>query len=68
MSFGWVLATLNGDMLAKGAGPCSGRDNSLRSEGAGILTVTVLISLINSLDEIVLNYNAYQIIKNSSIE
>lgn len=27
MSFNWVLATLNGDMLAADAGPCSGRGN-----------------------------------------
>lgn len=46
MSFGWVLATSNGDVIAEGAGPCSGRGNSLRLEGAGMLTVTVFISLI----------------------
>ena len=46
MSFGWVFATRSGNVLAQGAGPCNGRGNSLRSEGAGMLAVTVLISLI----------------------
>ena len=46
MSFGWILATPNGNIIATGAGPCNGRGNSLRSEGAGMLAVTVLISLI----------------------
>ena len=46
MSFGWVLATPNGDILAYGAGLCNGRGNSLRSEGAGMITVTIFMSLI----------------------
>ena len=46
MSFGWVLATPKGDVIIEGAGPCRGRGNSLRSEGAGMLTVTVFISLV----------------------
>ena len=46
MSFGWILATPDGNIIATGAGPCNGRGNSLRSEGAGMLAVTVLISLI----------------------
>ena len=46
MSFGWILVTPDGKILATGAGPCRGRGNSLRDEGAGMLAVTVLISLI----------------------
>ena len=46
MSFGWILATPDGRILAQGAGPCNGRGNSLRSEGAGMLAITVLISLV----------------------
>ena len=49
MSFGWILATPDGTIIAYGAGPCNGRGNSLRSEGAGMLAVTVLISLISIL-------------------
>ena len=43
VSFGWVLATANGDLLAYGAGPCNGRGSSLRSEGARMLTFIVFI-------------------------
>ena len=46
MSFGWVLATPKGDVIIEGAGPCRGHSNSLRSEGAGMLIVTVFILLI----------------------
>ena len=46
MSFGWVLAAPTGEVLAEGAGPCNGRGNLLRSEGADMLTVTVFMSLI----------------------
>lgn len=46
MSFGWVLATPTGDVLAEDAGPCNGRGNFLRSEGAGMLTVKVFMALI----------------------
>ena len=46
MSFGWVLATPNGDFLTYGAGPCTGRGSSLRAKGAGMLTVVVFMSLI----------------------
>ena len=46
MSFGWVLASPDGTALAQGARPCSGRGNSLQSEGAGMLAVTVLMSLV----------------------
>ena len=37
----------DGTIIAYGAGPCNGRGNSLRSEGAGMLAVTVLMSLIS---------------------
>jgi hypothetical protein len=46
MSFGWVLATPTGKRLAPAAGPCNGRGNSLRTEGAGMLSVTMFIALI----------------------
>ena len=45
-SFGWVLATPNGDLFAYRAGPCNGRGSSLCSEGARMLTVTIFMSLI----------------------
>jgi hypothetical protein len=37
MSFGWIIATPDGRRLAAGCGPCEGRVNSLRAEGAGML-------------------------------
>ena len=46
MSFGWVLATPDENLLAYGAGPCNGRGSSLRSEGAGMLTLILFLSLI----------------------
>jgi hypothetical protein len=46
MSFGWILATPTGKRLAATAGPCNGRGNSLRAEGAGRLSVTMFIALI----------------------
>jgi hypothetical protein len=46
MSFGWILATPTGKRLAAAAGPCNGRGNSLRAEGAGMLSVTIFIALI----------------------
>jgi hypothetical protein len=46
MSFGWILATPSGNRLAAAAGPCSGRGNSLRAEGAGMLSITMFIALI----------------------
>ena len=36
----------NGIVIAQGSGPCNGRGNSLRSEGAGMLSATVFISLV----------------------
>jgi hypothetical protein len=46
MSFGWILATPTGKRLAAAAGSCNGRGNSLRAEGAGMLSVTMFIALI----------------------
>jgi hypothetical protein len=52
MSFGWILATPNGKRLAAAAGPCNRRGNSLRAEGAGMLSVTMFIALIKHYLEI----------------
>jgi hypothetical protein len=52
MSFGWILATPICKRLAATAGPCNGRGNSRRAEGAGILSVTTCIALINQYLEI----------------
>jgi hypothetical protein len=49
MSFGWILAKPTGKRLAAAAGPCNGRGNSLRAEGAGMLSVTMFISLVKLL-------------------
>jgi hypothetical protein len=46
MSFGWILATPTGKRLVAAAGPCNGRGNSLRAEGAGMLSATIFIALI----------------------
>jgi len=46
MSFGWVIATPEGDRLIGAKGPCRGRGNSLRAEGAGMLSATMFLSLI----------------------
>jgi hypothetical protein len=46
MSFGWVLATPEGKRLVGSKGPCKGRRNSLRAEGAGMLSLTMLITLM----------------------
>ena len=46
MSFVWVLVSPDGTFSAQGAGPCAGRGNSLQPEGAGILGVTVFLSLV----------------------
>jgi len=47
MSFGWIIATPDGRRLAAGCGPCEGRGNSLRSEGAGMLAATLFMALIS---------------------
>jgi hypothetical protein len=53
MSFGWILTTSTGDRLAAAAaGPCNGRGNSLRAEGAGMLSATMFIALITKYLEI----------------
>jgi hypothetical protein len=46
MSFGWILATPEGKRLAGAKGLCRGRGNSLRAEGAGMLSGTMLIALM----------------------
>jgi len=46
MSFGWILSTPDGVRLVGAAGPCNGRGNSLRAEGAGMLSVTMFISIL----------------------
>ena len=46
MSFGWVLASPNGIVLAQGAVPGNGRGNSLQSKGADMLVFTVFIPLV----------------------
>ena len=46
MSFGWVLATPTGKRLVGSKGPCNGRGNSLRAEGAGMLSATIFFSII----------------------
>ena len=47
MSFGWVLASPDVTLWAQEAGQCAGCGNLLRSEGAGMLAVTVFMSLVN---------------------
>ena len=51
MSYGWVVATPDGKILAWSAGPCNGRGNSLRAEGVGMLSVTVFFALIKEYTE-----------------
>jgi hypothetical protein len=46
MSFGWVLATPDGKRLMGAKGPCRGRGNSLRAEGAGMLSITMIIAIM----------------------
>ncbi|OEU11291.1 hypothetical protein FRACYDRAFT_246405 [Fragilariopsis cylindrus CCMP1102] len=47
MSFGWVLASTSSKRLVDAKGPCRGRGNSLRSEGVGMLSATMLVSIIS---------------------
>ena len=46
MTFGWVMSTPGGHRLAKAAGHCQGRENSLRPEATGMLSATVFIALL----------------------
>ena len=46
MSYGWVVATPNGKILAWSVGPCNGRGNSLQAEAVDIVLVIVLFALI----------------------
>ena len=46
MSLGWVLATPAGKRLVGSNSLCNGRGNTLRAEGAGMLSATVFFSII----------------------
>ena len=46
MSFGWILATLDGIWLAAANGPSMGQGSSLRAEGDGMLSDSLFLSLI----------------------
>ena len=48
MSFGRILATLLGTRMVGSKGPCNGRGNSLRAEGAGKLSDTLFLSIISA--------------------
>jgi hypothetical protein len=48
MSFGWVLASPPGTRLIGSKGPCNGRGNSLRAEGAGMLSGTLFLSILSN--------------------
>ena len=52
MTFEWVISTPNGIRLALAAGPCSGRQNSLRCEAAGMLYVSLFVALLTTYYEI----------------
>ena len=47
MTFGWVISTPNGIRLASAVRPYSGRQNSLRSEAAGMLPVSLFFALLS---------------------
>jgi hypothetical protein len=47
MSFWWILATPQGTRLIGSKGPCNGRGNSLRAEGAGMLSGTLFLSILS---------------------
>jgi hypothetical protein len=46
MSFGWIMATPTGKRLTGAKGPCNGRGNSLRAEGAGMLSAPMFLLLL----------------------
>ena len=46
MSFGWTLATPDGNRIVGSKGPCNGRGNSLRAEAAGMLSATMFLSIL----------------------
>ena len=48
MSFGWVLATPHGTRTVGSKGPCNGRGNALRAEGAGMLLGTIFLSILSN--------------------
>jgi hypothetical protein len=47
LDFGWVLATPQGTRLIGSKGTCNGRRNSLRAEGAGMLSGTLFLSIFS---------------------
>lgn len=46
MTYGWVIATKRGTMVATGNGPSDGRPSSMRSEGQGMLAVLLFLAMI----------------------
>ena len=56
MTYGWVLATSKGTRIATGNGPSDRRPSSMRSEGQGMLAVSLFLAMIqlytNSTDTI----------------
>ena len=46
MSFGWVIAHVDGTVLVQGAGPSHGQGSSLRAKGSGMLAATVFMALV----------------------
>ena len=46
MSFGWILATLEGDWLAAANGPSMGRGSSLHAEGDGMLSGLLFLLIV----------------------
>lgn len=46
ISFGWVIANMDGMVLVQGAGPSHGKGSSLRAEGSGMLAATGSMALV----------------------
>ena len=46
MTYGWVLATPKGTRIATGHSPSDGRPSSMRSEGQGMLAVSLFLAMI----------------------
>ena len=46
MTFGWILADHNGNIITQGYGHTNGRPSSLRSEAAGMLAVSIFLGMI----------------------
>ena len=62
MTYGWVLATTKGTRIATGNGPSDGRPSSMRSEGQGMLAVSLFLAMIqlytNSTDTIKIEFKS----------